>query len=49
VKYEGNESFVHPEVSDIKIDPGKEFEYQITFKSKFSTKVDGKVYFINGS
>ena len=47
VKYEGNESFVHPEVADIKIDPGKEFEYQITFKSKFSTKVDGRVYFIN--
>ena len=48
VKYEGNDCFIHPPgVLDAKIEPGKEFEYQITFKSKLSTKVDGRVYFIN--
>ena len=33
--------------SEIKIEPGKELEYPITFKSKLSTKVEGKIYFIN--
>ena len=48
IKYDGNDCFIHPPgVLDAKIEPGKEFEYQITFKSKLSTKVDGKVYFIN--
>jgi len=48
IKYEGNDCFIHPPgVLDAKIEPGKEFEYQITFKSKLSTKVDGRVYFIN--
>lgn len=47
IKYEGNECFIHPGVTDIKIEPGQSFEYQITFKSKLSSRVDGKVYFIN--
>ena len=47
IKHEGNESFIFPAYNDIKIDPGKEVEYQITFKSKFSNKTEGKVYFIN--
>ena len=47
VKYEGNECFIHPGITDIKIEPNKDFEYQITFKSKLSSKVEGKVYFIN--
>ena len=47
IKHEGNECFVFPTFNDIKIEPGKEIEYQITFKSKFSNKIDGKVYFIN--
>ena len=48
IKYEGNDCFIHPPgILDAKIEPGKEFEYQITFKSKLSTKVDGRVYFIN--
>ena len=47
IKYEGNECFIHPGVTDIVIEPNQSFEYQITFKSKLSTRVDGKVYFIN--
>ena len=48
IKYEGSECYSIPQTSnDIKIDPGKEIEYQITFKSKISSKVDGKIYFIN--
>ena len=47
IKHEGNECFNYPNLNEIKIDPNKEIEYQITFKSKFSNKVDGKVYFIN--
>ena len=48
IKYEGNDCFIHPPgLLDAKIEPGKEFEYQITFKSKLSTRVDGRVYFIN--
>ena len=48
IKYEGNDCFIHPPgILDAKIEPGKEFEYQITFKSKLSTKVEGRVYFIN--
>ena len=48
IKYEGNDCFIHPPgLLDAKIEPGKEFEYQIVFKSKLSTKVDGRVYFIN--
>ena len=47
IKHEGNECFNYPNINEIKIEPGKELEYQITFKSKFSNKVDGKVYFIN--
>jgi hypothetical protein len=33
--------------SDIKIEPGKEIEYLISFKSKVSSQVNGKIYFIN--
>ena len=48
VKYEGSECYSIPQGSnDIKIEPGKEIEYQITFKSKISKSVDGKIYFIN--
>ena len=49
VKYEGSDCFSlnQGNNSDIKIDPGKEIEYQITFKSKLSTKVEGKIFFIN--
>ena len=47
VKFEGSDCFIHPGVTDIKIDPNKDFEYQVTFKSKLSTKVDGRIYFIN--
>ena len=47
IKHEGNECFNYPDMNEIKIEPGKELEYQITFKSKFSNKVTGKVYFIN--
>jgi hypothetical protein len=48
IKYEGSDCFIHPPgLLDAKIEPGKEFEYQITFKSKLSAKVDGKIYFIN--
>ena len=49
VKYEGSECFSINQGpnSEIKIEPGKEVEYQITFKSKLSTKVEGKIYFIN--
>ena len=47
VKHEGDDCFVYPNTNDIRIEPNKEYEYQITFKSKFSTRVDGKIYFIN--
>ena len=49
VKYEGSECFSinQSNNSEIKIEPGKEVEYQITFRSKLSTKVEGKIYFIN--
>ena len=52
VKYEGSESFTLTQKNnnnnnEIKIEPGKEIEYQITFSSKLSTKVEGKIYFIN--
>ena len=47
IKYERSDCFSIPQGSDIKIEPGKEIEYQITFKSKLSSVVDGKVYFIN--
>ena len=48
VKYEGSECFtIQQGTNDIKIEPGKEIEYQIIFKSKVSSKVDGKIYFIN--
>ena len=47
IKHEGNDCFNYPDLNEILLEPGKEFEYQITFKSKFSNKVDGKVYFIN--
>ena len=48
IKYEGSDCFIHPPgLLDAKIEPGKEFEYQITFKSKLSAKVEGKIYFIN--
>ena len=51
VKYEGSECFSinnnNMTNTEIRIDPGKEVEYQITFKSKLSTKVEGKIYFIN--
>ena len=49
VKYEGSDCFSlnKTNTSDIKIEPGKEIECQITFKSKLSSKVEGKIYFIN--
>ena len=47
IKHEGNECFIFPNYNEIKIEPGKEIDYQITFKSKFSNKTEGKVYFIN--
>ena len=51
IKYEGSECFSinnnNTNNNEIKIDPGKELEYQITFKSKLSTKVEGKIFFIN--
>jgi len=47
VKHEGDDCFIYPNTNDIRIEPNKEYDYQITFKSKFSTKVDGKIYFIN--
>ena len=47
VKHEGNECFNFPNMTEVKIEPGKEIEYQITFKSKFSNKTEGKVYFVN--
>ena len=49
VKYEGSECFSINQAnnSEIKIEPGKEVEYQITFKSKLSSKIEGKIYFIN--
>ena len=49
VKYEGSDCFSINKANspEIKIDPGKEIEYQITFKSKLSSKVEGKIYFIN--
>ena len=50
VKYEGSECFSinnQGPNNDIKIEPGKEVEYQIKFFSKLSTKVEGKIYFIN--
>jgi len=47
VKYDGSDCFSITKGSDIKIDPGKEIEYQITFKSKLSSRVEGKIYFIN--
>ena len=49
VKYEGSECFSINQAnnSEIKIEPGKEIEYQITFKSKLSSQVEGKIYFIN--
>ena len=47
IKHEGGDSFIFPNFSDIKIEPAKEVEYQITFKSKFSNKTEGKLYFIN--
>ena len=47
IKHEGDESFTYPAINDIRIEPNKESEYQITFKSKFSAKVEGKIYFIN--
>jgi hypothetical protein len=47
VKHEGDDCFVYPNTNDIRIEPNKEYEYQITFKSKFSTRVDGRIYFIN--
>ena len=47
VKHEGDDCFIYPTTNDIRIEPNKEYEYQITFKSKFSTRVDGKIYFIN--
>ena len=47
IKHEGDDCFIYPNITDIRIDPNKESEYQITFKSKFSAKVEGKIYFIN--
>ena len=47
IKHEGNDCFIFPNLTDIKIEPGKEIDYQITFCSKFSNKSVGKVYFIN--
>ena len=48
IKYDGSECFTIPQTSnDVKIEPGKELEYPITFKSKISSKVEGKIYFIN--
>ena len=47
IKHEGDESFIYSSMNEIRIDPNKESEYQITFKSKFSSKVEGKIYFIN--
>ena len=47
IKHEGDECFIYPNMNEIRIDPNKENEYQITFKSKFSAKVEGKIYFIN--
>ena len=47
IKHEGNDSFIFPNSNEIKIEPGKEVDYQITFCSKFSNKSTGKVYFIN--
>ena len=47
IKHEGDDCFVYPNINEIKIEANKEYEYQITFKSRFSTKVDGKIYFIN--
>ena len=49
VKYEGSECFNinQSNNTEIKIEPGKEVEYQIAFHSKLSTKVEGKIYFIN--
>ena len=43
IKHEGNECFIFPNINEIKIEPGKEIDYQITFKSKFSNKTEGKV------
>ena len=42
VKYEGSDCFLlnQGNNSDIKIEPGKELEYQITFKSKLSKKAE---------
>ena len=47
IKHEGNDCFVYPNNNEIRIEPNKEVDYPITFKSKFSTKVESKVYFIN--
>ena len=47
IKYDANESFSFSDINEVKIEPSKEIEYQITFKSKFSKRVDGKLYFIN--
>ena len=48
IKYEGSDCYsIQQGGSDIKIEPGKEIEYQITFKSKISKSVEGKIYFIN--
>ena len=49
VKYEGSECFSinQGNNTEIKIEPGKEVECQITFRSKLSAKVEGKIYFIN--
>ena len=38
IKHDGNEWFNYPNINEMRIEPGKEVEYQITFKSKFSNK-----------
>ena len=48
IKYEGSDCYsIQQGGNDLKIEPGKEIEYQITFKSRISKSVDGKIYFIN--
>ena len=32
VKFEGSDCFIHPGITDIKIEPNKDFEYQISIK-----------------
>lgn len=47
IKTTGSPDFIFQGPSDIKIEPGKDVEYQITFKSRITQPVEAYIYFVN--